>query len=194
MRKGNSELCPTFFTCVWFVFLKLKGELTLACVMPHFVTFLPHFVIPDPLCNFWAASLCNYFAPLGNQKKLPHFVILCLYNTWRVSCGGNSLKTKLQKIMIRKRPHPFMTSSFSPFWYWKYDTLISLDCVAHFRPNSVRMILKPKGKLYILNMDLNHLWRHNLVHFGTGNMTLISLNCVAHFRPNSVRIILRPKG
>ena len=131
-----------------------------------------------PLCNFWAASLCNYFAPLGNQKKLPHFVILCLYNTWRVSCGGNSLKTKLQKIMIRKRPHPFMTSSFSPFWYWKYDTLISLDCVAHFRPNSVRMILRPKSKLCILNIDLNHLWRYHLVHFGTGNMTLLHLSIV----------------
>ena len=118
--------------------------------MPHFVIpaplcdFLPHFVIAAPrcnffvpLCHFWAAPLCNYFAPLCN--------FMCLYNTWRVSFGSNSLKTKLQKIMIRKRPHPFMTSSFGPFWYWKYDTLISLDCVAHFRPNSVRIILRPKG-------------------------------------------------
>ena len=58
--------------------------------------------------------------------------------------GSNGLKTKLQKLMIRKRPHAFMTSSFGPFWYWKYDTLISLDCVAHFRPNLVRIILRPK--------------------------------------------------
>ena len=60
---------------------------------------------PTPLCNFFA-PLCNYFASLCNQKKLPHFVshfvILCPYNTWQVSYRSNSLKTKLQKIMIRK--------------------------------------------------------------------------------------------
>ena len=95
------------------------------CASLRFV--LPHFVIPAPLCDFFA-PLCNF---------------MCLYNTWRVSWGSNSVETKLQKIMIRKIPHPFMTSSFGPTWYWKYDTFISLDCVAHFRPNLVRMILRP---------------------------------------------------
>ena len=111
--------------------------------LPHFVIILPHFVIGK------SCPTLSFFAPLCN--------FMCLYNTWRVSCGSNSLKTKLQKIMIRKIPHPFMSSSFGPFWYWKYDTFIFFDCVAHFRPNLVRMILRPKAKLYMLNMDLNHL-------------------------------------
>ena len=123
------------------------------CNFAPLCDFFPLFLIPAslcdffaPLCNFWAAPLCNYFAPLCN------FMYLC--STWRVSCGSNSLKTKLQKLMFRKRPHPFMTSPlFSPFWYWKNGTFISFNCVAHFRPNFVRMILRPKGKVYWLNID-----------------------------------------
>ena len=137
---------------VLFLILYSK-EIPLLCPILWFFNPLCDFFAP--LCNFWAAPLCN-------RKKLPHFVIffaplcnfVCLCNTWRVSFGSNSLKTKLQKLMIRKRPHPFMTSPlFSPFWYWKNDTFISFDCVAHFRPNLVRMILRPKGKLYWLNID-----------------------------------------
>ena len=118
------------------------------CFAPLCDFFAPLWDFFAPLCNFQTAPLCNYFAPLCNFFA-PLCNFMCLCNTWWVSFGSNSLKTKLQKLMIRKRPHPFMTSPlFSPFWYWKNDTFISFDCVAHFRPNLVRMILRPKGKLY----------------------------------------------
>ena len=56
---------------------------------------MPHFVIPAPLCDFFA-PLCNFWAaPLCNRKKLPHvviflphFVILCVF----IILGGYHLE------------------------------------------------------------------------------------------------------
>ena len=133
------------------------------------------YILNMDLNHFWKHHLVHFGT--GNMKLLYLSIVwLILDQIW---C--EYFETKKLTLYTKYGIYPFMTSSFGCFWYWKYDTLISLDCVAHFRPNLVRMILRPKGKLYLLNMDLLYLWCHHLVQFGTGNMTLSYLSMCGLF-------------